>query len=1116
MPVLRLLPLAISPIAILLLTGCGIAPATVPAAGLLSGSVHGGQQPISGATVQLYAVGTSADGSASTPLLATPALTDSGGHFSITKYTCPSAFSLVYLTATGGNPGLNSGSSNPSLAMMTALGPCQNLTALPSVAVNELTTVAAAYALAPFAVSPFAIGSSPTDAAALQMAFTLAGQYVNISSGTAPGTGVPTGFIPPLAQLNTIADIVAPCVNSLGGIAGDGSPCGTLFNLTNPGSPTLPATDTFTALLHLALNPTLNTASLYSLVGPSAPFQPTQPTTPPDLNVYFTQPGAVLQFTPAATITFAPISVTFTAPRQIVTVENVGTVPVTFDHFAISGANASDFAQTNTCVSPVAPGTACTIQITATPAAIGPGTASLNLVSNAYATQTISLAETGTALAAGALTFSTTRLSWTVANTLLDLTLSNNGSTPINLKSVTSSDPTFKLFSSTCGTQLPANSTCTLVIESTGATLSSSTGVTIYSGTLTILTDTGPQAVALTSNSQESISPVVAFGSPAVGSSSIAVLGVQTISSSYTASFYGTIFGSNPSDFGAAGCTGSGFSTGASCQFPVTFTPTAPGPRTAKFGSPTTGYVLLTGGSAAAAAGSLTLAGPAFIAPGATGVFTVTNTGTTPVSIGAVSIGAYTFQGTQTFSQTNNCGTLLYGQSVCTVAVSASTGSFSSATLNVATGSSSTPLSAPINLFPAPVPPSFITADFGSYAVGTTSVSSNSVFGSTPNGPVTITLQGNAVDFKAAASACSYIRGACYYSVTVNFVPTTLGLRSAYFTDASGTHTFSGFGLSPGPSFSLAAQGTTYPTNNISIGGSINLGSSYTQSLNLANTGTTTLHLTQSITGPDASAFLLAPCTTLSYAANTPAATCNLAVTATPTHLGTSSAVLTVTDTPSGFSYTYTLTATATPPPATVSPSNVNFPNTAVGSISATQYVTFADYYRGTISFASSTSSAFSLIGPATCGPAPCQLGLAFNPTAAGYTAGTVTFNDTSGGTLSVGVAGTGIALPAISLSATSITFPPRPVNSVSIPTVITLTNTGGTPLTISSITLPGAVSGNFTQTNNCASAIAVNATCTINVTFAPTVAGAQSATLSIASNAANSPTTATLSGSAN
>ena len=137
-----------------------------PAVKGMSGAVHGGQQPISGATIQLYAVGTSGDGSASTPLLTAPVASDANGNFGITSlYTCPSSSTLVYLTATGGSPG--SGTTNPQIALMAALGPCGSLTPSTFIFVNEITTVAAVYALAPYITSFSAIGSGTSDAAAL-------------------------------------------------------------------------------------------------------------------------------------------------------------------------------------------------------------------------------------------------------------------------------------------------------------------------------------------------------------------------------------------------------------------------------------------------------------------------------------------------------------------------------------------------------------------------------------------------------------------------------------------------------------------------------------------------------------------------------------------------------------------------------------------------------------------------------------------------------------------------------------------------------------------------------------------------------------------------------------
>jgi trimeric autotransporter adhesin len=205
------------------------------------GKVHGGQQPVSGSTIQLYAVGTTGDGSPATPLLTQAVTTDSNGDFNITgDYSCPSSASLVYLVATGGNPGLAAGTNNAALAMMAALGPCGSLTSSTVIMVNELTTVAAVWPLAPFMSSYSSIGSGTTDAAALAAAFTLAADYANISTGTIPGLNVPAGTTVPVAQINTLADILSTCVNSTGGVAGDGSTCGTLLSAATPTGGTAP------------------------------------------------------------------------------------------------------------------------------------------------------------------------------------------------------------------------------------------------------------------------------------------------------------------------------------------------------------------------------------------------------------------------------------------------------------------------------------------------------------------------------------------------------------------------------------------------------------------------------------------------------------------------------------------------------------------------------------------------------------------------------------------------------------------------------------------------------------------------------------------------------------
>jgi hypothetical protein len=265
----------------------------------VSGFVHGGQQPISGATIQLYAAGSSGDGSAATALLTTSVTTNSSGSFNLTGlYTCPTASTAVFLVAIGGSPGLPSGGTNPQIAMMTALGPCGNLTSSTNVEVNEVTTVAATYALAPYMQSYADVGSNPSDAQLMASAFTMAAELANTGSGSSPGVGVPTGQVVPYQKLNTLADIVSTCINSSGGKAGDSSSCGVLFSLASAASSSAP-TDTVGAILDIALHPTSNVVPIYNLNPPTDPFQPSLSTAPADWTLSITSSTPSPTFSPA-------------------------------------------------------------------------------------------------------------------------------------------------------------------------------------------------------------------------------------------------------------------------------------------------------------------------------------------------------------------------------------------------------------------------------------------------------------------------------------------------------------------------------------------------------------------------------------------------------------------------------------------------------------------------------------------------------------------------------------------------------------------------------------------------------------------------------------------------
>jgi hypothetical protein len=259
-------------------TGCGTGNVLTSGATpgvAIRGTAHGGEQPVTGSTIQLYAVGTASDGSSATPLLTSAVLTDSAGNFTISNlYTCPPGNPEVYITATGGNPGLAAGTNNTALSLMAALGPCNSLTSSTFITLNEVTTVATVFALAPYMTSYSAVGAGSADTPAMVTAFTTVAWMENSTNGLSPGPTAPAGALVPTATINTLADILSICVNSAGGVAQDGSQCGRLFGLAGAIAGT-PPTDTAGAALDFARFPTTFPDILFTLVPSNGPYQPT-------------------------------------------------------------------------------------------------------------------------------------------------------------------------------------------------------------------------------------------------------------------------------------------------------------------------------------------------------------------------------------------------------------------------------------------------------------------------------------------------------------------------------------------------------------------------------------------------------------------------------------------------------------------------------------------------------------------------------------------------------------------------------------------------------------------------------------------------------------------------
>ncbi|MDE1156593.1 MAG: hypothetical protein PW735_12805 [Acidobacteriaceae bacterium] len=264
----------------------------------LQGKLHGGSQPVSGARVYLLAANTagypttSTNASVSLLTSATGSTADSigyyvtsdaSGSFSITgDYSCSSG-QQVYLLALGGDPGL--GTENTHIGLATVLGDCPSsgnfLATIPSLYVDEVTTVAAAYALSGFAVDATHVGApSASHSIALtgiRNAFASFSLLADNGTGQAKSTtGAGNGLVPQ-SEINTLANILSSCVNSTGDTSTTDSNCSTLFtNTTSTGLSTgTQPTDTFTAAMNIAHNPAANIDNLCNLQpGIGAPYAP--------------------------------------------------------------------------------------------------------------------------------------------------------------------------------------------------------------------------------------------------------------------------------------------------------------------------------------------------------------------------------------------------------------------------------------------------------------------------------------------------------------------------------------------------------------------------------------------------------------------------------------------------------------------------------------------------------------------------------------------------------------------------------------------------------------------------------------------------------------------------
>lgn len=274
------------------------------------------------------------------------------------------------------------------------------------------------------------------------------------------------------------------------------------------------------------------------------------------------------------------------------TVSNTGSLGLALTAVSITGANASEFAQSGTCAagSTVAAGGSCTIVVTFTAQAAGARNAAVTMTHNATGgTSSIGLSGTG-ALPQPAVSLSAQTIRFVAAQLLNTssaintVTLSNSGTAPLNFTSLAlaGANPGDFTRAGTCAVGTPVNpgATCTLGVTFQPTVIGARTAQLVLSSNAT----TSPNSISITGNGTSIVAPEadlsvtsLALGNEIVGSPTAAKS--VTLTNVGSAPMNITSITASPADFAHQSACGASVAAGASCSIPVTFTPTAAGAR---------------------------------------------------------------------------------------------------------------------------------------------------------------------------------------------------------------------------------------------------------------------------------------------------------------------------------------------------------------------------------------------------------------------------------------------------------------------------------------------------------------------------------------------------------
>jgi centrosomal CEP192-like protein/ASPM-SPD-2-Hydin domain-containing protein len=295
--------------------------------------------------------------------------------------------------------------------------------------------------------------------------------------------------------------------------------------------------------------------------------------------------------------------------------------------------------------------------------------------------------------------------------------------------------------------------------------------------------------------------------------------------------------------------------------------------------------------------------------------------------------------------------------------------------------------------------------------------------------------------------------------------------------------------------------------------GNVTVGSSGGQSFVLTNTGSAAVTISQATILSD-SFRVVGPVLPISVAA---AQSVTVQLQFAPQAMGSANANMSVVSSASNAGITVPLVGTGTQGEISAVPSSVSFGNVVTGG-SNSQTIRLSNPGNASVAVtqASASGVGFSMSGlrvPITITPgASVTFNAVFAPNSTGAASGSVSLTSSfPGSSMSIPLAGNGTTATRVSsVTPASLSFGDVAVGNTSSQNVA-LANIGNSSVTVSQVTVSGlgyGVSGVAPNTT-----LASGQSAILAVSLTPTSTGSATGTVTITSNASNSPTTVTMSG---